>query len=245
MGGYQCRFLAISCGPCSFIPSSFQGALHSLKRMHLSISRIVSVKRGWVTSLRVRAHSPHPAPARSEQRSARSTLPWLLVAATERCGGTLSGYTVLGAGQLLRHLPPPPMISKWSWCRVVTACLRWERAWAALRGSLCPRGVVGGSISRRTVLAAGSRGSSGLSRGTGSHNHTRSSNQKNILLQGRWSKRVKNPRTATIGTGWKPRAEWRGSKKPRGWLGNNKIRGKLNQWPLSAVKSGRLENVSC
>lgn len=108
MGGYQCRFLAISCGPCSFIPSSFQGALHSLKRMHLSISRIVSVKRGWVTSLRVRAHSPHPAPARSEQRSARSTLPWLLVAATERCGGTLSGYTVLGAGQLLRHLPPPP-----------------------------------------------------------------------------------------------------------------------------------------
>lgn len=124
MGGYQCRFLAISCGPCSFIPSSFQGALHSLKRMHLSISRIVSVKRGWVTSLRVRAHSPHPAPARSEQQSARSTLPWLLVAATERCGGTLSGYTVLGAGQLLRHLPPPP-----PWFRNEAGAEWWLRAW--------------------------------------------------------------------------------------------------------------------
>lgn len=43
-----------------------------------------------------------------------------------------------------------------------------------------------------------------------------------------WSKRVKSPRKATIGTGRNGRVS-RSQGEEEGWLGNNKIRGKLNQ----------------
>lgn len=90
-----------------------------------------------------------------------------------------------------------------------------ERAGAALWGSLCPAAVGGGgSISR-----SNRRGSNGITSSIGSgynNNNSSSSNNNDTAFQGRWSKRVKNPRKeTTIWTGWRRPAECEVRKKPR------------------------------